>query len=35
VPELFAVAGARFAFDRQTIRRLMQFLREQLAQISN
>jgi oligoendopeptidase F len=35
VPELFAVAGARFAFDRQTIRRLMQFLREQLAQISD
>jgi oligoendopeptidase F len=35
VPELFAAAGARFAFDRSTIRRLMQFLREQLARISD
>jgi oligoendopeptidase F len=33
VPELFAVAGARFAFDRSTIRRLMQFLREQLSKV--
>jgi oligoendopeptidase F len=30
VPELFAAAGARFAFDRGTVRELMRFLREQL-----
>ena len=30
VPELFAAAGARFAFDRGTVKELMRFLREQL-----
>jgi oligoendopeptidase F len=29
VPELFAAAGAKFAFDRETLRELIGFLREQ------
>ena len=33
VPDLFAAAGAEFAFDRLTVRRLMQFLRDQLATV--
>lgn len=33
VPDLFATAGAEFAFDRPTLRRLMQFLRDQLEKI--
>jgi oligoendopeptidase F len=33
VPDLFATAGAEFAFDRLTLRRLMQFLGEQLEKI--
>jgi oligoendopeptidase F len=30
VPELFRAAGATFAFDRQTVRKTVAFLREQL-----
>ena len=30
LPELFAAAGIRFAFDRQTVRELMDFVRAQL-----
>ena len=33
VPDLFAAAGAEFAFDRLTVRRLTQFLRDQLATV--
>jgi oligoendopeptidase F len=33
VPELFQAIGARFAFDRETIRDLMQFLRGQLNRV--
>jgi oligoendopeptidase F len=33
VPDLFAAAGAEFAFDRLTVRRLLQFLRDQLATV--
>ena len=32
VPELFAAAGARFTFDRGTVRELMNFLRGQLTE---
>jgi oligoendopeptidase F len=31
VPELFKAAGAKFAFDRETIREMVSFLRQQLA----
>lgn len=33
LPELFAAAGCRFAFDRETIRPLMQLVREEIARL--
>lgn len=33
LPELFEAAGARFAFDRKTIRELVQFVKSQMSQI--
>ncbi|NOZ71621.1 MAG: M3 family oligoendopeptidase [Chloroflexi bacterium] len=34
LPELFAAAGARFAFDRSTVRELMKLVRQQLDALS-
>jgi hypothetical protein len=34
VPELFAAIGARFSFDIETIRDLMQFLRGELKRVA-
>ena len=33
LPELFAAAGCRFAFDRETIRPLMQLVRDEMAKL--
>ncbi len=35
LPELFAAAGARFAFDRQTVGELMALVGEQMAALED